>query len=255
MKTLGKASLFVIAVVAITFSILPEAHAQRYGSYSRTKVNLAGDMSFGIGLSTVSSDQKDMNRLIDAASNSANASTKDLGSAYDIWANFVYRMTASNYALVFRPSYFTQKTDGTGTGGNFDYELTGFTIMPMFRVYPLENSFIRFYMQGGLGYGSLEGSITAGAFNQDFKGSAFGAIGGIGAEFCFTDTHCLTVEGNLRYLPIERNVSTGGTCTAANDIPGLSQCGASGTELERNGKDLSTTMSGVQGLVGYTMYF
>lgn len=255
MKILGKASLFVAAVAAITFFILPEANAQRYGSYSRTKVSLVGDMALGVGISTVSADQKDMNRLISAANDTAAATTKDLGSAYDIWVNYVYRFSATSYAFVFRPSYFTQKTDGSGTGGNFDYELTGYTIMPMFRVYPLENSFIRFYMQMGLGYGSLEGSITAGAFNQDFKGGAFGATGGIGAEFCFTDTHCLTVEGNLRYLPIERNVSTGGNCTTAGDIPGLSQCGGSGTEIERNGKDLSTTMSGVQGVLGYTMYF
>lgn len=255
MKTLGRVSIFALTLVVTTFSVMPEAFAQRYGSYSRTKVSLGGDKSFGIGFSTISSDQTDMNNLISAARDSATATTKDLGSAYDIWANFVYRFAASSYAFVFRPSYFIQETDGSGPAGSYDYSLKGYTIMPMIRIYPLENSFIRFYMQGGLGYGNLEGSIKAGAFNQDFKGQAFGAIGGIGAEFCFTDTHCLTVEGNLRYLPIERNVSTGGNCTTAGDIPGLSQCGASGVEIERNNKDLSTTMSGVQGVVGYSMYF
>lgn len=109
-------------------------------------------------------------------------------------------------------------------------------------------------MQTGLGYGNLSGSITAGSRNLDFKGSAFGAMGGIGVEFCFTDSHCMTVEGNIRYMPIERNLSTGGSCSSASDIPGISQCGGSG-EVERNNNDLQTTMSGVQGLIGYTMNF
>jgi hypothetical protein len=142
----------------------------------------------------------------------------------------------------------------TADGGGYKYDLKGFTIFPMFRLYALENYFIKFYFQTGLGYGNLDGSISApNGHSVDFKGGAFGAVGGIGVDFCFTDAHCLTVEGNMRYLPIERNLATGGNCSGG-DIPGVSQCG-SGNEIERNGSDLKTTMSGIQGLIGYTMNF
>lgn len=210
-------------------------------------------MAIGLGISTVSAGQDDLNGAIDDAI-AAGATTKNLGSAWEFYANFSYRFSGTMFAFVFRPSYFTQSVEGSGTGGAYDYKLSGFTVMPIFRIYPLENSFIKFFMQTGLGYGSLSGAITAGAKNLDFKGSAFGAMGGVGVDFCFTPSHCMTIEGNLRYMPIERNLSTGGNCAATGEIPGISQCG-SGNEVERNSSDLKTTMSGVQGLVGYTMNF
>jgi hypothetical protein len=106
-------------------------------------------------------------------------------------------------------------------------------------------------MQGGLGYGSLKGSLDINANTVDFEGSAFGAMGGMGVDFCFTEAHCLTIEGNVRYLPIERNKVTGGNCTT---MTGTTQCTV-GSELEINDKDAGTTMSGIQGLIGYTMNF
>ncbi|UXR64448.1 hypothetical protein EZJ49_15375 [Bdellovibrio bacteriovorus] len=252
MRALNKVGLFLSTIVAVSVISVQDANAQR--RFSRGP-SLSGDMSLGIGISTVSAGQNDMNSLIDAAGSSAAAAdTKDLGSAWEFYANWSYRFSSTMYAFVFRPSYFTQSTEGSGTDGSYDYKLTGFTVFPIFRIYALENSFIKFYMQTGLGYGSLNGEITAGTKNLDFKGSAFGAMGGIGVDFCFTEAHCLTVEGNLRYMPIERNLTTGGNCAAASDIPGVSQCGGN-SEVERDGKDLATTMSGVQGLIGYTMNF
>lgn len=252
MRALNKVGLFLSTVIAVSVISVQDANAQRRSSRGPS---LSGDMSLGIGLSTVSAGQNDMNSLIDAAGASAAAAdTKDLGSAWEFYANWSYRFSSTMYAFVFRPSYFTQTTEGKGNDGSYDYKLTGYTVFPIFRIYALENSFIKFYMQTGLGYGSLNGEITAGTKNLDFKGSAFGAMGGIGVDFCFTESHCLTVEGNLRYMPIERNLTTGGNCAAANDIPGISQCGGS-SEVERDGKDLATTMSGVQGLIGYTMNF
>ncbi|WP_413568645.1 hypothetical protein ACLWBD_14160 [Bdellovibrio sp. HCB117] len=247
MKTLNKVGLFLSTVLAVSVLSVQDANAQRRFGGGR---GLSGDMALGIGISTVSADQDDLNGAIDDAVNASATNAKNLGSALEIYANWSYRFSGTMYAFVFRPSYFMQKTDGSNS---YKYELTGYTVFPIFRLYPLENSFIKFYMQTGLGYGSLNGSITAGANNLDFKGSAFGAMGGIGAEFCFTDTHCLTVEGNMRYMPIERNVSTGGNCTGGT-IPGISQCG-DGSEVERGNSDLRTTMSGVQGLIGYTMNF
>lgn len=247
-----KASIFVSTLLAVSMFALQDANAQRRSSRG---ASLSGDMALGLGISTVSAGQNDVNSLIDAAAEgAATSNTKNLGSAWELYANWVYRFSGTMYSFVLRPSYFTQTSEGSGTDGNYDYKLTGYTVFPIFRLYPLENSFIKFYMQGGLGYGSLSGDITAGTKNLAFKGSAFGAMGGIGVDFCFTDAHCLTVEGNLRYMPIERNLTTGGNCSAANDVPGVSQCGGS-SEVERDGKDLATTMSGVQGLIGYTMHF
>lgn len=248
MNKVNKWSLFISTALAVSFLLLKDANAARGRG-----VSLGGDMGLGLGISTVSAGQDDMNGAIDAAS-AAGASIKNLGSALEFYVNWTYRFDRSIYALVIRPSYFTQSVDGSGSGGNYNYKLNGYTVMPILRLYPLENDFIKFYMQAGLGYGSLSGSITAGAKNLDFSGSAFGAMGGVGVEFCFTPTHCVNVEGNLRYMPIERNLASGGNCSASGDIPGISQC-ANGSEVERNGNDLKTTLSGVQGLVGYIMNF
>lgn len=252
MRQIGKASLFTLTLILSSTLFLTEANAQRrFGGASRAMAG--GAMALGLGISTVSAGQDDMDRIIDDAVDSNGANTKNLGAAWEAYANFIYRFDRSMYAFVFRPSYFTQETTGSGTGGSYDYKLSGFTVFPILRLYPLENSFIKFFMQAGLGYGTLNGDITAAANNLKFKGSAFGAMGGVGVDFCFTDAHCLTVEGNLRYMPIERNLTTGGNCTGGA-IPGVSQCGGT-SEVERDGSDLGTTMSGVQGLVGYTLNF
>ncbi len=244
---------FFFSVTIISFILLSsDAQAQYRGRGGG--MSLGGDMSLGVGVSTVSASQEGISGAIDDAISNNGANIKSLGSALEFYANWGIRFSGTTYALIFRPSYFTQSTDGSSSTQSFKYELSGYTLYPLFRLYALENSFIRFFMQAGVGYGSLSGKVTAGARNVDFKGSAFGAIGGIGVDFCFTGSHCLSIEGNLRYMPIERNLVSGGNCTASSQIPGISQC-SSGSELERNGNDLSTTMSGVQGLVGYTMNF
>ncbi|MNJ99755.1 hypothetical protein D3C87_175360 [compost metagenome] len=243
-------SMGIIAFVAlvVTLASVQDAFAQR--RFSRGP-SLSGDMSLGLGISTVGASQDDLNKVIDESNGTNSANTKNLGSAWEFYAQWAYRFQGSSYAFVLRPSYFMQEQTGSGTGGSYDYKLNGFTVFPIFRVYALENNFIKFFMQVGAGYGSLSGDITMASQNLKFKGSAFGAVGGIGADFCFTEAHCLTVEGNLRYLPIERNVTTGGNCTS---MSGISQCGGS-KEVEHDGADLKTTMSGVQGLIGYTMNF
>ncbi|MNT02313.1 hypothetical protein D3C72_1368060 [compost metagenome] len=254
MNFLGKAGLFAFSALLITLFFMQDANAQLAGrsAFGRSPT-MGGNMSLGLGLSTVGVSQDDMNGAMDDAHTSKNSNTKNLGSAWEIFAQWVYRYERSSYALVIRPSYFTQSEQGSGDDGDYDYKLSGFTLFPMFRLYALENSFIHFFMQTGLGYGQLAGEITAGSQSLDFKGGAFGAVGGIGVDFCFTDAHCVTVEGNLRYLPIERNITTGGNCTDGS-IPGISQCGG-GKEVERDGNDLKTSMSGVQGSIGYTFNF
>lgn len=251
MKHFRSVGLIAFAALVATALFTQEANAQRLGSSRLSGPSMTGAMHLSFGVSTVSSSQDDMNSVIDAANSGASGNTKSLGSAWEFYGQWGYRWDRTMYAFVFRPSYFMQEVSGSMTGGSNDYKLTGFTVFPIFRVYPLENSFIKFFMQVGAGYGQLNGEITQASQNLKFKGSAFGAMGGIGVDFCFTDAHCLTVEGNMRYLPIERNVTTGGNCTS---MQGISQCGGS-SEVEHAGSDLKTTMSGVQGLIGYTMNF
>lgn len=241
--------IFVALLCTLAMS---SAHAARVASGLSSR-SLGGTNSLGLGFSVVTAGQNDLNNVIDANHTANSASTKNLGSAYEFYANWVYRFDSSSVAFVLRPSYFTQTETGSGTGGNYDFKLNGFAVFPIIRVYPLESPFIHFFMQAGVGYGSLSGDITAGANNLTFKGSAFGAMGGIGVDFCFTESHCITVEGNLRYLPIERNIAEG-NCTNSS-ISGINQC-SNGKEVETSSDtDLRTTMSGVQGLIGYTMNF
>lgn len=204
-------------------------------------------MEFGLGLLTASQD--DINSLIKTA-RAAGADTGDMGSAYELFGQYQYRFSGTIFAIAFRPSYVMQSATGSGGGNSYNYKLSGFTFFPMFRLYPLENSFIKFFMQTGLGYGSLSGDINAGGNSIAFNGSAFGAMGGLGVDFCFTPNHCLTIEGNIRYLPMERNVAS----SASGTVPGLSQS-ASGQEVEIGGGDLKTTLSGIQGSLAYTLVF
>ncbi len=251
MKFLIKAILFSGALLTASALFIQDANAAR--SSSGGTGFFGGDNSIGFGGSTVSAGQNDLNSIIDSAHASANANTKNLGAAYEFYVNWIHKIAMTSYAVVLRPSYFMQSEKGTGTGGSFDYSLSGFAVFPIFRIYPLENDFIHFFMQAGVGYGSLSGDITAASSTLTFQGNSFGAMGGIGVDFCFTPSHCITIEGNLRYLPIERNISTGGTCSNGS-IPGVSQCGGT-TEVETSSTDLRTTMSGVQGLLGYTFNF
>jgi hypothetical protein len=181
---------------------------------------------------------------------SQDASTSDMGSAYELFAQFQYQFSGTMFSMLLRPSYITASATGSGTGGAYDYKLSGYTFFPMLRLVPLENDFIKFFFQMGLGYGHLGAEISQGAGSISFGGSAFGAMGGIGVDFCFTSTQCLTVEGNLRYLPIERNLAT-----AASGAQGNLTQGSNGQEVEISGSDLKTTLSGVQGVLAYSVHF
>ncbi|MCB0369078.1 MAG: hypothetical protein KDD45_06400 [Bdellovibrionales bacterium] len=206
----------------------------------------------GFGLSTISSNQKDINSIIDNVnSTQGGVSTKNLTSAYDFFVQYTFRFSGTMFALVFRPSYFTESASGSGvTVGNYEHSLTGFTFFPLMRLYPLENDYIRFFMQFGVGYGYLSGKLTEGSSSMTYSGSNFGGQVGLGADFCFSPNHCLTLEGNLRYLPIERNVADSVTGTFTN----LTQA-ESNREVEYDRNDMTTTMSGIQGVLGYTYVF
>jgi hypothetical protein len=202
--------------------------------------------SMGVGIILMTPSQDDVNTVIDEINSSESRAVNKLGTAYELPIYYQYRFSSSMFALQFRPSYFMQNASGSG----YDTKMTGFTIFPMLRMYPLENNFIHFYMQTGIGYGRLKGTMSGPSGSVDWAGGAFGAMAGMGAEFCFTDSHCLTVEGNVRYLPIERNIASGVTGT-----PSGFDTVTDDHELENGNMDVKTTMSGIQGGLFYHMNF
>jgi hypothetical protein len=206
-----------------------------------------GGHSIGGGISIGSPSQGDLNGVIDDINSQQSASLSKLSGAYEFWGHYSYRFSGSMFALHFRPSYFTSSTDGGGR----EVSLKGFMLYPMLRLFPLENKFIKFFMQAGIGITSLDGKISTPSASASFSGSGFGVSGGLGADFCFTANHCVGVEGNVRYNPIVRNTLDSAVTGTASSI-GLSQ----GTgELERNNKDIATSVSGVSGGLYYTFVF
>lgn len=212
-----------------------------------------GDSSISLGFGLMTADQADINRAIEASGSSfAPVSTKNMGSGYELHAQYAFRFSSSMFGMVFRPSYYANSTTGSGSNGSYDYKLTGFTFFPMVRMVPLENTFISFFMQVGLGYGRLNGEVTEGPNSVSFSGGNFGAMAGMGADFCFTPTHCMTLEGNFRYLPIERNIASSGSGTS---FPGFSQTNKDKEVENADGNDFQTTLSGLLGSISYTFRF
>jgi hypothetical protein len=208
-----------------------------------------GGHAFGGGLALVNPGQNDLDATVDEV-NAANAiAVNKLGAGYELYGHYTYKFSGTIFALQFRPSYIMQNATGAG----YDLKMTGLTLFPIFQIIPLENDFIKFRLQVGLGYGTLSGEFSGGGNSVGWKGSAFGALGGLGADFCFTDNHCMAIEGNLRYLPFERNLvtSVSGTSAALGFDAGI----VSGGELENGNKDVGTSLSGIQGLIGYTYSF
>lgn len=242
-----KRILFIIllSLSIILFSTEEVFAAKRGGG-------VGGSSELGIGFSTVSSTQKDINSIMDSVnSTQGGVSTKNLTSAYDFFIQYSLRFTGSMFALVFRPSYFMESGKGSGpTVGDYEHSLTGYTFFPLLRLYPLESSFIRFFMQAGVGFGHLKGEVKQGTASMSYSGSNFGAQAGLGADFCFTANHCMTLEGNVRYLPIERNIAD----SVSGTLTGFSQATVS-REVEYDQNDMATTMSGIQGILAYTFIF
>lgn len=224
-------------VFAVLISVIFSHHAMAQKA--------SGSHSLGFGIGFLSPDQSDLNQII-STKNAGGTSIDKLGSGYEFQANYQYRFKGTMFALQFRPSYITQNSGGSG----YKFDLTGFTVFPMFKLYPLENDFIRFFMQTGVGYGNLSGKINAPNGSVSFSAGAFGAQVGLGADFCFFGgSHCFGVEGNLRYLPFPRNLVSDSSGTPDGWDP------VTGNELENNNSDVGTTLSGIQGIATYRFNF
>ncbi|MBC7458153.1 MAG: outer membrane beta-barrel protein [Bdellovibrionaceae bacterium] len=211
-----------------------------------------GTFSIGLGIGMGSFEQDGLNESIRNAKSISGATTGEMNSAVEYMGFATYRFANNIVALQIRPTFFSQTSKGNGTGGAFDYSLDGYSVFPLIRFIPLSNDIIDFYIQAGLGYGKLDGSITNGARKVSFGGSSFGTQVGIGAEFCFWPEHCFGLEGNYRYLPIERNK----VLSASGALPdGIGQASPN-HELENNsGDDVGTKLSGVSGVVTYSFNF
>jgi hypothetical protein len=197
--------------------------------------------SLGFQLALTGPSQDDVNSWVNSLNQ---VGTKEMGAGYEFLFDYQYRFQRTMFAVLFRPSYLIQDA----SGGGVKTSLRSFQLFPMFRLYPLENSFIQFFMQVGVGYGSADLKLENAGASGNYSGSAFGALAGLGVNFCFTPSHCVSVEGNLRYLPMPRITGSasgalGGNITQVNG------------ELEQNNRDLGITLSGVQGLVGYRLNF
>ncbi len=211
-----------------------------------------GTFSLGVGIGLGSFEQDGLNEAIRAAKTNSGATTGEMNSATEYLGFATYRFANNFVAIQLRPAFFSQVSNGSGTGGSYDYSLNGYSVFPLIRFIPLSNDVIDFYIQGGMGYGKLDGTITNGTRKVSFSGSSFGTQVGVGADFCFFAQHCFGVEGNYRYLPIERNKVT----SSSGALPdGISQ-GALNRELENSsGDDVSAKLSGISGVVTYSFNF
>ena len=203
---------------------------------------LSGAHSMGGGIIRAGPSQNDVNSWV---TSHALAGTKELGSGYELFFNYEFRFSSTMFALHFRPSYFTQ----TASGAGIESGITAITFFPMLRLYPLENDYIKFFFQTGIGVAKADLKLSNGPAGGSgtYSATEFGAWAGLGASFCLTESSCFGVEGNMRYLPMNRLTGNG-----ANLGGNITQ--ASG-ELERAQTDLAITLSGIQGALTYQYSF
>jgi Outer membrane protein beta-barrel domain len=241
-------SLLLFLFTVFIFNTEAEAAGRKRGGRSAFA---GGALSFGLGYSFSTAEQDGLNQIISDAKVNNSATTSNLSSASEYVGFVTFTFSNSLVAIQLRPTLFQQSESGNGTAGNYNYDLEGFTFFPLVRLIPLSNDIIDFYIQGGLGYGKLSGEIKNGPTEVSFSGTNFGAQIGLGANFCFWPEHCFGVEGNYRYLPIQRNMITSSNGTLSNNITQV----ANGSEFEVSGNDVETKLTGISGLLTYTYNF
>ena len=214
--------------------------------------------SLGGLLGTITVKQDDLN-LLNGRSNTRDSgiSTSQLSNAWEIGGFISYRFASSFVAFQLRPTYMFQSEEGSSaTGNNYKYSASSFTIFPMFKFYLLEDTMLKFFTQVGVGYGFMSGEIEEAGRSVDFSGGDLGFKVGLGAELCFTDTHCVFMEGNYRLLRTNRTIakSVTGDFSTLTGPASLSQA-TKDQEVEVDGRDLGLSMTGVQGFLGYEFHF
>ncbi|MCS6837787.1 MAG: hypothetical protein NZ480_02975, partial [Bdellovibrionaceae bacterium] len=183
----------IIIIVGVLFHIVG-LHQFGWGQRFAFRTS---NHSLGVTLSLTGPTQEDVNKWV---SSLAQVGTKELSGGFELGLDYLYRFDRSIFSVLFRPGYLTQRA----SGGDVTTSLTALSFFPIFRFYPLESQYIQFFMQVGVGYASVDLSLENGAIKGSYQNSAFGALAGIGVNFCINAHHCFVVEGNLRYLPIQR---------------------------------------------------
>lgn len=203
---------------------------------------LGGSHSIGAGVILTGPTQNDVNSWV---SSHGLAGTKELGAGYELFFNYEFRFSSTMFALHFRPSYMSQSASGAG----IESGVSAITFFPMLRLYPLENDYIKFFFQTGIGVAKMDLKLSnsANGGNGTYSATEFGAMAGLGASFCITESSCIGVEGNMRYLPMNR--LTGSGSPLAGNIT------QTDGELEQNNRDLAVTLSGIQGALTYQYAF
>lgn len=239
---------------------LPIAKAKAIGTSSTSSRSSSGGLggggndAFSFYGGTINTSQDALNTMQQRSNTRAGGITGgQLTSAYEIGGGYMYRFDSSIYAIQIRPMYFYQRTDGSGSPGQYTYAVQGWTVFPILRLYPMENDIMKFFLQIGMGYGQVTGHVSEGqGVSATFGSGAFGTMVGMGAEFCFSPQSCFSFEGNYRYLDFIRNIVTASSGTFASNS--LSQYGV-GQEAELDNNDVDLRMSGLQMLAGYTYWF
>lgn len=238
----------LFALTLVIYSPAVEAAGKKRGGKG---VFAGGSLSFGAGLGVTTAEQDSLNYIIKNAKSTSQATTGELSAGTEFYAHATFRFSNNLVAIQLRPSYFTQSQSGSGTGGAYNYSLSGFTFFPLVRLIPLSNDIIDFYLQAGLGMTKLDGDITNGPTKVSFSGVNFGTQIGLGADFCFVPDHCIGVEGNYRYLPIPRNIVKNSSGGLSNNITQITP----DSEFEADNSDVSTKLTGISGLLMYTFNF
>ena len=174
--------LALIFILTLLFSSSVLAYG--YGSSG------GGMFTFGLGGSSVSSEQKDVNKLrADANTREGGLSVSDLDSALEINGIIQLRIPSSIIGFQIRPSYFMQSEEGDG----YEYSTNGMNFAGYLKLYPMESDFMRVFFQMGVLWGSLDTLIKEDDFQVKASGSNLGYAGGVGFEIFF-DSHTIFLE-------------------------------------------------------------
>ena len=221
----------------------------------------SGTMSLGAAASFITQEQRNLNDLIKRAnSREGGVSNPGMNDAYELSVSFESRGEGSDWSFQLRPAYFMQSSKGSGAGGDFVYDLKGYSLFGSFRNYLLENDMIHLFVQFGVGAGLIDGSVEENNRNAPFRGQTqfagqtLGATVGIGADLCSASNHCFTIEAMYRRLKYDRLIGKKSSGTFDSNQGSLTQYGPK-QEIEIDGHDLALDQGGLIFQLGYAYRF
>ena len=246
------AILFAALITSPAFAARAAVSTSSFGS---------GAMSLGAAASFVSQNQRNLNDLIKRAnSREGGISNAEMNDAYEFSVSLENRPEGSDWSYQLRPAYFMQSSNGSGAGGDFVYDLKGYSAFLTFRHYLLENDAIHLFAQFGVGAAMIDGVIEENNRNAPFRarteytGQTLGATIGMGADICSASSHCATIEAMYRRLKYDRLIGKKSTGTFDANQSSLTQYGSK-QEIEIDGHDLALDQGGLIFQLGYAYRF